>query len=125
MAVIGVLLGVGFYAAALLLALLCALSMSVLPRIVARLPGRAAMDVTLTFREGYPPNLEEVGGHAAARGYLVLRETLSITAADGQPTWRFSVVAIERSRAVSPALLAEGLSSAADIASFSIAPVRS
>jgi putative Mg2+ transporter-C (MgtC) family protein len=48
-AAIGVLFGVGFYAAALLLALLCMLSMSMLHRLEARLPGRSTLEVSLTF----------------------------------------------------------------------------
>jgi putative Mg2+ transporter-C (MgtC) family protein len=122
--VIGVLLGVGFYAAALLLALLCALSMSVLRRVEAKLPGGATMDVTLTFGQGYRPHLDELYGSAETRGYRLLRDSLAITSVDNRPVWRFSVVAIERSRAVSPALLADELASSAGIASFSIVPVR-
>jgi putative Mg2+ transporter-C (MgtC) family protein len=122
--VIGVLLGVGFYAAALLLALLCALSMSVLRRVEARLPGRATMDVTLTFGQGYRPHLDELSGSAETRGYRLLRDSLTITSVANQPVWRFSVVAVERSRAVSPALLADELASSAGVASFSIVPVR-
>jgi len=122
--VIGVLVGVGFYGAALLLALLCALSMSVLRRVEARLPGRATMDITLTFGQGYRPHLDELSGSAETRGYRLLRDSLTITSVDNQPVWRFSVVAVERSRAVSPALLADELASSAGVANFSIVPVR-
>ena len=38
--------------------------------------------------------------------------------------WKFTAVAIERSRAMSPARLAEGLSTQEGIASFGIVPVR-
>lgn len=41
-----------------------------------------------------------------------------------QPLWKFGAVAVERSRAVSPALLAEELAASEGVASFSIAPVR-
>jgi uncharacterized membrane protein YhiD involved in acid resistance len=39
--------GVGFYAAALLMAALCMLSMSLLHRLEVKLPGRATLDVSL------------------------------------------------------------------------------
>ena len=42
---VGVLLGVGFYTAAILLALLCAVSMSLLHKLERRLPGRATLVV--------------------------------------------------------------------------------
>jgi putative Mg2+ transporter-C (MgtC) family protein len=121
---IGVLLGVGFYAAALLLALLCTLSMSLLHRLEAKLPGRTTLDIALTFRQGFQPKLDELDKRAAAHGYRVLRDSLTITFADNQPLWKFGAVAVERSRAASPALLAEELATSDGVASFSIAPVR-
>jgi hypothetical protein len=52
---IGVLLGVGFYAASLLLALLCMASMSLLHRLEATLPGRSTLGVCLSFGDTGPP----------------------------------------------------------------------
>lgn len=121
---IGVLLGVGFYAAALLLALLCMLSMSLLHRLEAMLPGRATLDVSLTFRPTHPPAYDIVAGIAASRGYRLLRDSLSISFADGRPVWRFSVVALDRASAMAPALLADEIAANEGVASFSIAPVR-
>jgi len=54
----------------------------------------------------------------------VLRDSLTITFTDRQPLWKFSAVAMERSRAVSPAQLAEELAALEGVASFSIVPVR-
>jgi putative Mg2+ transporter-C (MgtC) family protein len=121
---IGVLLGVGFYGAALLLALLCMLSMSMLQRLEAKLPGRSTLEVCLTFLPAGPPTFEELAGMAEGRGYRVLRESLRITFADSQPVWRFCVVALDRSRAASPALLANEMAASGAVASFSIVPVR-
>jgi putative Mg2+ transporter-C (MgtC) family protein len=121
---IGVLLGVGFYAAALLLAVLCMLSMSLLHRLEGLLPGRSTLDVTLTFHPGNPPSYDELSGVAQARGYRMLSNSLNITFADSRPVWRFSVVALDRSRATSPAALAEEMAAAEGVAGFSIVPVR-
>ncbi len=121
---IGVLLGVGFYAAALLLALMSTLSMSSLHRLEARLPGRATLDIELRFRQCFQPNLDELARIAEARGYRVLRDSLTISFADNQPLWRFGAVALDRSRAVSPALLAEELAANGGIVNFNIVPVR-
>jgi putative Mg2+ transporter-C (MgtC) family protein len=121
---IGILLGVGFYAAALLLAVLCMLSMSLLHRLEGLLPGRSTLDVTLTFHPGNPPSYDELSGVAQARGYRMLHNSLNITFADSRPVWRFTVVALDRSRAMSPAALAEEMASAEGVAAFSIAPVR-
>lgn len=121
---IGVLLGVGFYGAALLLALLCTLSMSSLQRLESKLPGRSTLDISVTFRQAFAPKLEDVTQVAAARGYRVLRDSLTITFADSRPLWRFVAVAVERTRAASPALLAEELAAHGGIAQFTIVPVR-
>ena len=121
---IGVLLGVGFYAAALLLAVLCMLSMSMLHRLEGLLPGRSTLEVMLTFHPGNPPSFDELSVVAQARGYRMLSNSLNITFADSRPVWRFSVVALDRSRATSPAALAEEMASAEGVAAFSIAPVR-
>ena len=121
---IGVLFGVGFYGAALLMALLCMLSMSMLHRLEASLPGRTTLEVSLTFRPPGPPTFDDLTQMAEARGYRMLHGSLRITFADSQPLWRFSVVALDRTRATSPALLAQELGAAEGVASFSIVPVR-
>jgi len=123
-AAVGVLLGTGFHVAAILLALLCVLSMWLLRGLETRLPARATLDITLTFREGFQPDLDKVTAIAKARGYHVLRDSVTITFADDQPAWRFSAVATERSRALSPTLLAEELSVFEGISRFGITPVR-
>jgi putative Mg2+ transporter-C (MgtC) family protein len=123
-AAIGVLLGVGFYAAAALLAVFCMLSMSLLRDVEAKLPGRTTLDVSLTFRVGTAPSFERLGAAAEARGYQLLRESLTITFADRLSVWRFGAVALDRSRATSPALLAQELSSWEDVAGFAITPHR-
>lgn len=123
-AAIGVLLGVGFYGAAVLLAVFCMLSMSLLRDVEAKLPGRTTLDVSLTFRVGSAPSFERLGAAAEARGYRLLRESLTITFADQLSVWRFGAVALDRYRAASPALLAQELSSWEDVAGFAIAPLR-
>jgi putative Mg2+ transporter-C (MgtC) family protein len=121
---IGVLLGVGFYAAALLLALLCTASMSLLHRLEAKLPGRSTLEVCLTFAPTSPPAFHEIRQVAQARGYRVMSDSLRISFADSRPVWRFCVVALDRSRAATPDSLAQELSSSEGVLSFSIVPVR-
>jgi putative Mg2+ transporter-C (MgtC) family protein len=123
-AAIGVLLGVGFYGAAVLLAMFCMLSMSLLRDVEAKLPGRTTLDVSLTFRVGSAPSFERLDAAAEARGYRLLRESLTITFADQLSVWRFGAVALDRYRAASPVLLAQELSSWEDVAGFAIAPLR-
>jgi putative Mg2+ transporter-C (MgtC) family protein len=121
---VGVLLGVGFYAAALLMATLCMLSMSMLHGLEARLPGRATLEVCLTFGPPGPPTFTELIAVAEERGYRVQDDSLRITFADSRPVWRFCVVALDRASAAAPALLAQEMAASEGVASFSIVPVR-
>ena len=54
----------------------------------------------------------------------MLRDSLTIAVADNQTVWRFGAVAMERSRALSAALLADELSTFEGLAKFTITPVR-
>jgi putative Mg2+ transporter-C (MgtC) family protein len=81
---IGVLLGVGFYAAALWMAMLCMLSMSVLHRIEARLPGRSTLEVCLAFGLAAPPSFADLVGAAQARGYHVRRSRAHVAVLRGE-----------------------------------------
>ena len=97
--------------------------MSLLRNVEAKLPGRATLDVSLTFRVGTAPSFEQLLAAAEVRGYH-LRESLTINCADQISAWRFGAVALERSRATSPALLAHELSTWEGVAAFAIAPSR-
>jgi putative Mg2+ transporter-C (MgtC) family protein len=81
---IGILVGVGFYLAAVGLTLLIVISMSVVPRVERRLPARAAMLATVRFREGYRPDPGEIHRYLAERGLLIPPDTLSITRSQGR-----------------------------------------
>jgi putative Mg2+ transporter-C (MgtC) family protein len=123
-AAIGVLLGVGFYASALLLAVLCMLSMTLVHHIEKSLPGRATFDVTLTFKRDAAPKLPQLEQTALAHGYRVVPASIGFSFDDNHPVWRFCVVALDRSRATSPALLAQDLAQSDDVTRFSILPMR-
>lgn len=123
-AAIGVLLGIGFYPAALLLAALCMLSMTLVHHIEKALPGRASFDVTLTFRRDATPRLAELEAVALAHGYRVVPASIGFSFTDNHPVWRLCVVALDRSRSTSPAQLAHDLARNDDVTSFSILPMR-
>jgi putative Mg2+ transporter-C (MgtC) family protein len=123
-AAVGVLLGVGLYASALLLAGLCMLSMTLVHAIEKRLPGRASFHVTLTFRRHSERRFEELAQTAENHGYRALPASFSFSFDDNHPVWRFCVVALHRSRSTSPAQLAHELAASEDITRFSIVPMR-
>jgi len=91
--VIGILVGVGFYAAAMGLSLLSAMVMIYLSRIEAWLPSRHAIAITLRFKPGYEPSEERLRSMASERGYEIAGGSLMIALEGGRMEWRFVALA--------------------------------
>ncbi|MCC8364637.1 hypothetical protein LK996_16320 [Lysobacter sp. A6] len=78
----------------------------------------------MTFKVGYQPSIDEIVAIARARGYRFIHDSLTIAYADNRTEWRFAAIALERSRALSPALLANELSKSEGVEKYSITQVR-
>lgn len=102
---IGILVGVGFYAAAMALALLSAISMMWIAKLETWLPSRQAVAITMQFRQGFQPNESALRQLAVARGYDIAPGSISITMKDGYLDWNFIAVARNRARMVTVAEL--------------------
>lgn len=98
---IGVLIGVGFYAAAILLAVLCAATMMWGPAVENWLPAHQALVVTLRFRPHHIPDLPELDVWMMAQGYKVVDGSLLINCVEGRQEWRCVIVVMDR-RTASP-----------------------
>jgi putative Mg2+ transporter-C (MgtC) family protein len=90
---IGVLVGIGFYGSAILLALLSASLMMWGPRVELSLPSRHAIGVTLGFVPGHEPQEAVLREAMAVWGYSVAEGSLRIGAEHGQVNWHFVMVA--------------------------------
>ena len=62
------------YAAALVMAVLCLLSMSLVHEVERKLPGRAVFDVSLSFCRDTAPELEQLAQVALTHGYRFVHE---------------------------------------------------
>ena len=106
--VIGILVGVGFYLAAMGLALLCAMVMIYLSKIEQLLPSRHAISITMRFKAGFTPQEEQLRKLARDRGYEVAGGSLMISQEEGKMEWRFVALALgKRAGAPLPQLAAE------------------
>lgn len=94
--VIGILVGIGFYAAAMALALLSAICMVSVSKLAIWLPSRQAVAIVLQFKKDFVPIEDVLRNMASARGYDIAGGTIAISVQDGRPEWHF--VAIARSR---------------------------
>jgi len=121
---IGVLIGVGFYAAAILMACAAAVSMAWVSHLEAWLPSQPTIIVVLKFARDYNPHEESIRRAASARGYDIAPGSLSITCDDAQLEWRFTAIAVSKEKGAPIAQLADELSKAAGVIGFSVAHAR-
>lgn len=121
---IGVLVGIGFYAAAMLLAVLSAGSMMWASRLEDWLPSRHALAITLRFRREFVPREDVLRRIARERGYEIAGGSLAISCNDGRPEWRFVAVALSRHAGAPIAELARELTAFDGVDTFHLSHAR-
>jgi putative Mg2+ transporter-C (MgtC) family protein len=121
---IGVLVGVGFYAAAILLTALSSGLMMFGPRVERLLPHRPALFVVLRFAAGTCPREEAVAEVARRWGYEVSVESLAIHSDSGVLEWRFVAVANSKRTASPVSVLAHDLLALNGVVSYQLSPAR-
>jgi putative Mg2+ transporter-C (MgtC) family protein len=121
---IGILVGVGFYAAAILLSVLSAICMMWVSRLEGWLPSRPAIAVMLRFSPDYVPRDEMLRQSMLELGYEIAWGSLVIKYQDGQPEWRFVVVALGKNRGTPLAEVAPLLAAYDGVSDFNISPAR-
>jgi putative Mg2+ transporter-C (MgtC) family protein len=122
--VIGVLVGVGFFGAAMALALLSAVCMVWVSRLESWLPTHQAVAVTLQFAPRFAPDLGVLRSMALARGYDIAEGTLSIVYKDDTPEWRFVAVAQQRKNMVTISVLAADMARFEGVQGFQLSYAR-
>ncbi|MFC0349989.1 MgtC/SapB family protein [Undibacterium danionis] len=121
---IGILVGVGFYAAAILLAFLSAACMIWVYKLEAWLPARQAISIAMQFREGFIANEAAIRKLALERGYEVASGTITISLKEGRTEWRFVAVALNRKSANPISALSEEMSKFEGLVSYQLAHAR-
>ncbi|HQR03367.1 MAG: MgtC/SapB family protein [Proteobacteria bacterium] len=122
--VVGVMVGVGFYAAAILLTLLSVFCMLGVSRLESWLPNRQAVMVTLRFRQGFKPREDVLVRIARERGYQIATGTLTVDFQNGCPEWRFIAVADGKNKGAPIPVLAEELTRFEGVETFHLARAR-
>ncbi|MBC3810254.1 MgtC/SapB family protein [Undibacterium sp. FT79W] len=121
---IGVLVGVGFYAAAILLALLSAACMVWVHRLESWLPSQAAIVITIRFKKGFLPDEKTMGEMALRRGYEMASGTLAIAQSNGALEWRFVAVAMDKKLALPISVLSQDFEKFDGVDSFQLSHAR-
>jgi putative Mg2+ transporter-C (MgtC) family protein len=121
---IGILVGVGFYAAAILLTLLSAASMLWISRLESWLPSRPAIGITMQFRKDYSPSLGVLQRVARERGYDIAEGSLSINFKDGKSEWHFVAVAQGKDKGAPMAELSQELTNFDGVENYFLSHAR-
>ena len=122
--VIGILVGVGFYLAAMGLAFFSAMVMIYLSKVEAWLPSRHAVAITMRFKADFTPHEDALRRIALARGYAIAGGSLTIGSTDGKQEWRFVALALSKNRGAPLSALAAEIATFHGIDSFQIAHAR-
>lgn len=123
-AVMGILIGVGFYAAAMTLALLTLLSMTLGLVLQRRLPTKETLSVELQFVPGAIPDEATVAARALQKGYVAHMSRLAVSFSDSRLVWRFMLDASSTTEKCSHAELANDLAALPYLHSFNLEPAR-
>ncbi len=121
---IGVLVGIGFYPAAIVMALLSVTCMMWVSRLEDWLPSRQAVAIMLRFRKDFVPREEALGRMARERGYKIIRGTMSIRLEEGRPEWNFIAVALDKKRGTRIGELAQELAAFDGVEDFQLSHER-
>jgi putative Mg2+ transporter-C (MgtC) family protein len=122
--VIGIMVGVGFYASAMLLSLMSAMCMILVSRLESWLPSRQAVAVMLRFRKGVVPREEVLRRITLERGYEIAGGTITITSDGDQAKWHFVAVALSRASGKPLAELARELTAFEEVEGFHLSYAR-
>ena len=123
-AAVGIMVGIGFYAAAILLAILSALIMMGVSKLEAWLPSRPAISIVLRFRSGYVPRESTITQSMLELGYDIAWGTLLITFKDDQPEWHFVSFSLGKNQGEKLTDLAHLLASFEGVENFQLSHAR-
>ncbi|WP_283745282.1 MgtC/SapB family protein [Sideroxydans sp. CL21] len=121
---IGVMVGVGFYASAIMLTILSALCMMWISKLESWLPSRPAIAVTLEFQKNFVPLEHTLREVVYSNGYEVASGSFAIRSSDEKLEWHFVAIALSKSSGVSMNELASGLTTLQGVENFSLSHAR-
>lgn len=121
---IGIMVGVGFYAAAMLLTALSAVCMMWVSKLERWLPSRPALSVVLRFKEGFQPAQDTLSKFVQGRGYEIASGSLSISLKDNKLEWHFVAIALGKDSGEPMSQLTGELTTFEGVESFALSHAR-
>jgi putative Mg2+ transporter-C (MgtC) family protein len=121
---IGVLVGVGFYAAAISLAVMSALVMMWVSKLEMWLPSRHAIAIELHFTLGFAPTEDGLNRALKDIGYEMATGSLVIDSNSGKQRWHFAAIALLKSNHYSIPVISNHLSALNGVEDYRLAFAR-
>ena len=121
---IGIMVGVGFYAAAILLTFISAASMMWISKLENWLPSRPAIAITLEFERNFVPQENTLRQVVYSHGYEVAAGSFAIRSKNEKLEWHFVAIAFSKNSGVAMNELASGLSTLDGVEDFSLSHAR-
>lgn len=121
---IGVLVGIGFYAAAISLAVLSTVCMLWVHKLEQWLPSRSGVAIVVQFKRGFLPREEALQNVAKEHGYEIATSSLSISVHGGAPEWHFIANALDSKKKGAMSELAHLMTHYEGVESFQLAHCR-
>ncbi len=121
---IGILVGVGFYPAAIMLTMLSLLSMIGIAKVEQKLPQKRAIYVKINFKKGMVPSEVRLRTLAKEKGYDIPEEGITVMMKDHHQEWSFMALSNPNKECASITSISSELEKYEAISSFQIAPSR-
>lgn len=121
---IGVLVGVGFYAAAMLLSVMSAIVMMWVSKLESWLPSRHAIAIGLTFQQNAEPNQEALQKVLKDYDYEIAWGSLAISANNNKQEWHFVVIPLQKNAQPSISDMSEVLKKLSGLEGFHLSFAR-
>nr|WP_038496970.1 MgtC/SapB family protein [Collimonas arenae] len=121
---IGILVGIGFYIAAISLTLLCTLCMIWVVKLERWLPSRAGVAVSVEFEKDFTPREDALRKVAFEHGYEIDGDSLTISSREKHAKWHFIAVAIDSKKGTSVSELARMMHAYEGVQSFELTHCR-
>jgi len=121
---IGILVGIGFYSAAILLTFLSAALMMWATILERALPSRSAIAMRMVFHAGFESSQRALHEVLLTRGYEVVSSTLQIQYVDGREEWRFIAISLDTKTGTPLSAMSQELRGFEGVDEFSLSHAR-
>jgi len=121
---IGILIGVGFYGASIMLTFLAIFGMLFFPKLEQFIPQKQAIVVHLVFKPEYTPIESKIRAKTLENGYDIPKNGISINFKKDKQEWNFIAISFAGKKCSSIPEITEILTKTEGVESFTISPSR-